>query len=148
MTAVARLEKLCGAKVTVVLTGPEISLHYPPIPAISRLASARARSKHRVGRALMDGSTSAIRASAASIRSNGENSPDFKRWTASQAVKRKRSSLNPFYSSHQNISNSTTPRLTLALVHGRRGVFVGNQPSNIPSISLCTERPDAKSGNV
>ena len=33
MTAVARLEKLCGAKVTVVLTGPETSLHYPPVPA-------------------------------------------------------------------------------------------------------------------
>ena len=29
----AKLEKLCGAKVTVVLTGPEISLHYPPVPA-------------------------------------------------------------------------------------------------------------------
>jgi hypothetical protein len=57
------------------------------------LALDRARSKQSVGKALMAGSTSMILFSAAEIISNGEMSPAFSLWTASEAVNLINSSL-------------------------------------------------------
>ena len=54
--------------------------------SIKALAWARALSKHNVGNALIAGSVSKIRVSAAEISSRGEISPFFKPLTTSEAV--------------------------------------------------------------